>query len=82
MESSLLPAVQAMAIHPIATPLQKGIHILLPKEIPNIPATHIANVHPVVRHTTMATVRNADTPTSIRDGWERNINIPSELMFE
>lgn len=65
--------MQATAIAQTTPPPQKGIQMHQLGKIPIIPPAHIPNAHPAARHTTTAIVRNADTPTSIRDGWERSI---------
>lgn len=37
-----------------------------------MPTIHTANAHPAGHHTLTDTAGNADIPTSIRDGLERN----------
>lgn len=43
-----------------------------PKKTPIMPTIHTANAHPAGHHTLTDTAGNADIPTSIRDGLERN----------
>lgn len=63
-------AAEMTKAHQAAQGLQKET---LPREIHTAEAA-TANALNAGRHTTMATARNADTPTSIRDGWERIFN--------
>ena len=53
---------------------QKELQMQITKEITIITIIPIANALPVAPHIMMDIARNADIPTSIRAGWERNIN--------
>ena len=53
---------------------QKGILILLQGETLTTIMMHIANALPAAPHSLTATVRNADIPMLIKDGWVKNIN--------
>ena len=65
----------ATAILPtIVQPHQKELQMQITKEITIITIIPIANAPPVAPHIMMDIARNADIPTSIRAGWEKNIN--------
>jgi len=49
--------------------------------MPITPAVHTTSALHAAHRTTMATVRNADTLTSIRDGWERIIKYNHYLLI-
>lgn len=68
---SLPAAVPATETHPKA-PQQKEKQPIQPKETHIMPTIHTANAHPAGHPTLTDTAGNADIPTSIRDGLERN----------